>query len=563
MKRNTNNLKNNIEKNNIENMQKKIRDQAKRLCSMQEYINKLETTLKDNQNNNTLKNNYQSYEDLNKKYSDLQQKYNTLFINSQIYSSSSSITNEEFNKDNLISKLKKENSELKRKLQNEIAKNQQQKNNIEFLKQNLETDIVKNGLRGCLNYLTEKLLNNDKDGEDAYLDILLDINKIKEENQNLIEENQNLINENQKLIEEKNKYIEKKLNFQKMDENLQKNMDIINKLNLENNNLYSKNELLQNELQQIKNNLNQNEKNLYELKEQNYLIIRENEILKNDNNNLIGLKNENNNLINTINELELKNNQLDNEIKSLKDYKLGYDLIKKENDEIKNLNQTLSYDNALFEQDVIFLKTNLDKLMDVGKNNILLQNELEDLRNLLNNLKNRKQVNNVFEKISELEQRNKDLESLLIQKEEKNKLNNQKYINDVINNYTYNHTNKNTYISDTNKINNENNKYILANQYYADLLLRVLKYHIKDNINVKNILFQLLDLNHKKIVLISDIDNLKIICDNKTKNNIYKNNKKDDINKKKIELKNKEKELETLLSTITYFDKELMQYEPK
>ena len=563
MKRNTNNLKNNIEKNNIENMQKKIRDQAKRLCSMQEYINKLETTLKDNQNNNTLKNNYQSYEDLNKKYNDLQQKYNTLFINSQIYSSSSSITNEEFNKDNLISKLKKENSELKRKLQNEIAKNQQQKNNIEFLKQNLETDIVKNGLRGCLNYLTEKLLNNDKDGEDAYLEILLDINKIKEENQNLIEENQNLINENQKLIEEKNKYIEKKLNFQKMDENLQKNMDIINKLNLENNNLYSKNELLQNELQQIKNNLNQNEQNFYELKEQNYLIIRENEILKNDNNNLIGLKNENNNLINTINELELKNNQLDNEIKSLKDYKLGYDLIKKENDEIKNLNQTLSYDNALFEQDVIFLKTNLDKLMDVGKNNILLQNELENLRNLLNNLKNRKQVNNVFEKISELEQRNKDLESLLIQKEEKNKLNNKKYINDVINNYTYNHTNKNTYRRATNKINNENNKYILANQYYADLLLRVLKYHIKDNINVKNILFQLLDLNHKKIVLISDIDNLKIICDNKTKNNIYKNNKKDDINKKKIELKNKEKELETLLSTITYFDKELMQYEPK
>ena len=173
-------------------------------------------------------------------------------------------------------------------------------------------------------------------------------------------------------------------------------------------------------------------------------------------------------------------------------------------------------------------------LMDVGKNNILLKNELEDLRNLLNNLKNRKQVNNVFEKINELEQRNKDLESLLIQKEEKNKLNNKKYINDVINNYTYNHTNKNTYRRATNKINNENNKYILANQYYADLLLRVLKYHIKDNINVKNILFQLLDLNHKKIVLISDIDNLKIICDNKTKNNIYKNNKKDDINKKKL-----------------------------
>ena len=559
MKKNKKNSKNNIEQNNIQNMQKKIRDQAKRLCSMQEYINKLETTLKDNQSINSLKTNNQSYEDLNKKYNDLQQRYNTLFINSQIHSSNSSINNEELNKDNLIFKLRKENSGLKIKLQNEINNNEEQKNQIEFLKQNLETDIVKNGLRGCLNYLTDKLLTNDKNGEDAYLEILLEINKIKEENKKLIGEKQKLIEENKKNIVNLEKY-------EKIDENLEKNMEIINKLNKENNNLYSKNELLEKELQVIKNNLNQNEKILYELKEQNYLILRENEILKNDSNNLIRLKSENNNLINTINDLELKNNQLDNEIKSLRDYKLGYDLVLKENDEIKIINQNLLHDNALFEEDVFYLKTNLDKLMDVGKNNEILKNELEDLRNLLNNLKDRKQVNNVFEKISELEQKNKDLQLLLNKKENNNTINNQKYIDDMINNYNYNYnynknSKNNTYKKSNNNL-NENNKYILANEYYANLILRILKFHIKDNIIVKNILFQLLDLNHKKIGLLSDIDNLKSICNNSKTKNINKNNK-NDVNKKRNELKNKEKELETLISTISYFDKELLQFETK
>ena len=555
MKKGSKNSKNDIEQKNIQNMQKKIRDQAKRLCSMQEYINSLETTIKDSQNNNTLKINHQSYNELNQKYNDLQQKYNTLFYNSQIHSSTNSVTtNEELSQEAFISKLKNENSELKIKLKKEISKNKDQRNQIEFLKQNLETDIVKLGLRGCLNYLSEKLINSDKNGEDTYLQILLEINKIKEENEN--------------LLKEKNRNLEKIHNFEKLDENYQKNMDIINKLNNENNNLYSQNEMLQNELQIIKNNSIQNEKNLYDLKEQNFLIIRENDSLRYDNNNLIELKRENENLYNTINELEIKLNKLKNDNNSLSDYKLGYDLVLKENNEIKKMNQNLSYDNALFEQDVYFLKTNLDKLMDVGKNNIMLKNELEELKNLLNNLKNRKQVNNVFEKILELEQKNKDLELLLNEKENNknnknnnkvnNTINNKEYINNIINDY-----NKK---DNKNKLKNNNNKYILANNYYADLLLRVLKYHIKDNINVKNILFQLLDLNHKKIILMSEIEKLTNNCNNTKSDNNNKNknnNSKEDINKKKNELKKKEKDLDNLNSTISYFDKELKQFEQK
>ncbi len=575
MKKVTKNSKNDVEQKNIQNMQKKIRDQAKRLCSMQEYINSLEATIKDNQSNNSLLN-QQSYNDLNKKFNDLQQKYNTLFFNTQINSSSASNNNEELNKDDLIIRLKNENSELKSKIKKEINKNREQKKQMEFLNQNLETEIVKRGLRGCLDYLTEKLTNTNNIGEeeeDSYLKILYEINKIKEENK--------------QLLKEKNKNLTKIENLEKIDDNYQKNIDIINKLNNENNNLYSQNEMLQNELQVVKNNLMQSEKNLFELKGQHFGIIRENETLKINNNNLDDLKRENENLLNALNDLEIKVNRLTNENNSLSDYKLGYDLVLKENNELKKINESLSYDNALFEQDVYFLKTNLDKLVDVGQNNILLKNELDELKNLLNNLKNRKQVNNVFERISELEERNKNLELLLNEKEnDKNKKkdkentknknnnnnNNKDYINNIINNYNNKKENKykcesrnsNNSINSRNSRNSIDNKYIMAINYYADLLLRVLKYHLKDNSNVKNILFQLLDLNHKKIGLIQEIEKLTNHNDNNN-NNKNKKNSKEDSNKKKNEIKkkDKEKELDNLIATINYFDKELKEFEPK
>ena len=567
MKSNSKNSKNKVEENNIQILQKKIRDQAKRLCSMQDYINNLESTIKENKTNNSFKMN-QSYKDLSNRYNDLQLKYNSLFINSQInstkpsYSNSSLILNDDLNKEDLISKLTKENSDLKFKLQNEINKNKNQQNQIEFLKQNLETDIVKNGLRGCLNYLTEKLINNDKDGEDAYFQILSEISKIKEENSKLLEEK----SINEKKIEE----------FEKNIENFQNNVDIINKLNNENNNLFSHNEMLEKELKLIKNNLIQTEEILRKSKEENYIILKENEILHNDNNKLIELKKENESLINSINALELKINKLTNENNSLSDYRLGYNLVLKENNEIRKINQDLSYENELFEHDVAYLKTNLDKLMDVGKNNVILKNELDDLKNLLINLKNRKQVNGAFEKMEELEKRNKDLESLLNIKEidnnnnisknsnlnKSNHLDNLNYINnahfnDIIKNYNNLEVKNNK-----NKINKLNDKYILGYKYLADLLLRIIKYHIKDDINLKNILFQLLDLNNKKLLLNLDIEKL-ININNSKSGKANKNLTKENENKKKNELNKKQKEMDILVSAISYFDKELKQFEDK
>ena len=102
MKSNSKSSNHKVEENNIQILQKKIREQAKRLCSMQEYINNLESTLKENKTNSSFKNN-QSYKDLSNRYNDLQLKYNSLFINSQInstkhsYSNSSLILNEDLN----------------------------------------------------------------------------------------------------------------------------------------------------------------------------------------------------------------------------------------------------------------------------------------------------------------------------------------------------------------------------------------------------------------------------------------------------------------------------------
>ena len=447
-KKNTDNINTNNDSEKIE-MQKKIKDQAKRLISMQEYINTLETTLREN--------------------------------------------NQSINSKNL------------------------EENNI-------ETNIIKNDLKECLNFLREKLLkkeSEEKKGNDAYNEILEEILKIKEENI--------------RNIEEKNIMKEKIDEYEQSLGDLKQNMDLINKLNNENNNLYNQNIIIGNELNEIKNIYVENQKEINKLKEQNYLLIKDNEELNN-----------------ILNNLQMQLNEAINENNSLKDYKLGYELVIKENNEIKEINNYLSNDNMLFAQDVYILKNNINKLMETGNNNEKIRAELEDLKSVLNNLKNRKQINNIFEHISDLEQKNKYLEEQLNKKEINNK-NKKDYMDNMI--YNYNNINNNNDKKNKNDANvksnnrNKDNKYILANKYYSDILLRILKYHVKDDINVKNILFQLLDLNHKKIILMTEIENLMI------------NNKSKDINKKRNEINKKKKELQNLQNTIDFYDRDLKKYE--
>ena len=280
MKSSTKNSKKHTENNTIQNnseiiqnMQKKIKDQAKRLMSMQEYINTLETTLKENNN--------QSMSSTKNKYNNIPQ------LNSQLEDD--------------------ENSELKKNLKYFEEQN-------EFLKQNLETNIVKNDLRDCLDFLKEKLLIKEKEGKkgnDAYVEILEEIIKIREENK--------------KNMEEKNIMKEKIEEYEKNLGDLRQNMDLINKLNNENNNLYNHNVMIENELNEIKNIYEENQKEINELKEQNLLLIKDNEDFHNLNTNAIYIKEENENLRNILNELQMKLNAVINENNSLKDYKLGYE----------------------------------------------------------------------------------------------------------------------------------------------------------------------------------------------------------------------------------------------
>ena len=442
----------------IQDMQKKIKDQAKRLMSMQEYINTLESTLRENN---------QSDQQISEK--------------------------------NL----------------------------------NLESNIVKYDLRDCLNFLKEKISKKEKEGKtgnDAYVEILEEIMKLKEENEKILEE--------KKIMEEKIEEYENNIG------ELRQNMDLINKLNNENNNLYNQNVILENQLNDIKNIYEENQRELNELKEQNYLLIKDNEDLHNMNTNIINTRQENEDLIQELNNLQNKLNEVINENNSLRDYKLGYDLVMKENNEIKEMNHYLSNDNMLFAQDVYILKNNLDKLTQAGNNNDKIKAEIKELKETLNNLKNRKNINGIFEYISELEKNNKNLEEKLFQKDSDTK--NRK---DYLNNMIYKYDNKSRNDTKILSYKNKDNKYILANKYYSDFLLRILKYHVKDDSNIKNILFQLLDLNHKKIILMTEIENL------------YTNNKIKDINKKKNDINKKKKELENLNNTIDYFDKELKGYE--
>ena len=312
---------------------------------------------------------------------------------------------------NTLESTLRENNNQSNNINEENSKNSEEKNK--------EIDIINPEIKECLDFLKDKLIQQkekeEKKGNFAYKEILEEIIKIKEDNKKILNE--------------------KKIMQEKIDEynisDLRQNMDLINKLNNENNNLYNQNVQMENELNEIKNIYEENQKEIEELKNQNYLLIKDNEDLHNINNNLILFQQENENLKNILNNLDIKLNEVTNENNSLKDYKLGYDLVMKENDELKEMNNYLSNDNMLFAQDVYILKNNLDKLIQAGKNNDKIRAELAELKQVLNNLKNRKQINNIFEHISALEKKNKFLEDKIYNKGNSTK-NKKEFLNDIM-----------------------------------------------------------------------------------------------------------------------------------
>ena len=204
-------------------LQKKIREQAKRLCSLQEYINLLENRIKQyNPNENfpltkNKMNNVQSYSDINDKYNTLQKKYNSLYetyaLNNKSlnnYQSNDSEIDINFPDVNDISpeelfsyysqiqiqykKLLQEKNKLVNQLKKEMVTNDEQRNYIEILKQTIESSLIKTGLKSKIELIKKKYYPNLP--EEDFATVILDIGQMKEKNDELTK----LKEENEKQI---------------------------------------------------------------------------------------------------------------------------------------------------------------------------------------------------------------------------------------------------------------------------------------------------------------------------------------------------------------------------
>ena len=236
-------------------LQNKIKSQEKNITSLQKYISQLETKLKISNNNNS---------SINYEFESNSQEY--------------------------INKLKQEKEDILSQLKQEIILNDEQRNYIEILKQALESNIAKHGLTEKINFLKKKYYSENGIGGNAQ--IILDISKLKENNEFLIKE------------KEKNFQKINELNTQK--EQLEKNLNSFNKLNKEYNLLIENNNELNNELNNLKKLFNEKEKDIIDLKEKYIQSTKQNEFLSNENNNLKSLRKDNIDLAKSVSDLCLK-----------------------------------------------------------------------------------------------------------------------------------------------------------------------------------------------------------------------------------------------------------------
>ena len=533
------------------NLQSKIREQAKRLNSMQDYINLLEKKIKiynPNQKFPITKQNLNnpnapeiSYQDLIKKYSSLQQKYNELYELSRQKSNSKININTNENEDieyteEYVKKLKKEKEEILSQLKQEIINNDEQRNYIEILKQALESNISKYGLKDKINYLKNKHYQNSEKGD--YASVILDLSKLKEKNDILLQEK----DKNYKIIEDLSMKSEK----------LENKLSSFNKLNNDYNTLMENNTLLQNEYMNLKNKYNEREKDIMDLNEKYINSTRQNEQLSKENINLQSLRRDNIDLARSVSDMGVKINQLAYDNNNLKDYQTRYEILLRENNEIKRINQNLTEENIAIQQKLNDIDRYVKELEGIDKDNLSLKNQLQNLNDnilILNSEKN-KNENYYLDQLKSLTQEKNNLESMLSKQKEYNDEETKTQIS------SYRNDNKKLY--DFNKkLSEDNQKFLLEHKFFTQLIFRILKFHIP-NLNAKNIICELLNLNEKNIEI-----NLEVKKMEKKLDTILARNDVNFEEKKKIE--NNILDLKTQLNNIgTKFDlleSQLKEYE--
>lgn len=479
------------------NLQNKIREQAKRLSSMQEYINLLEKKIKKYNPNQTfpvtnLNGQEISYQQLYQRYSSLQKKYKDLFNNSnqknflQNNNLDSNDEQVEYNEE-YLKKLKKEKEEILTQLKQEIINNDEQRNYIEILKQALESNISKHGLKDKINFLKNKYYQNSEKGD--YASVILDLSKLKEKNDILLKEK----DKNYKMIEDLSLKSEK----------LENQLSTFKKLNNDYSTLIENNNNLQNEYMNLKNKLNDKEKDIIDLKEKYLNLTKQNEVITNENINLKSLKKDNMDLVKSVSDMGVKLNQLSYDNNNLKDYQTRYEILLRENNEIKKINQSLSDENFSIQQKLQEIENYLRELEGIDKDNISLKNQLQNLNDnllILNNEKT-KNENYYLDQLKALTQEKNSLENMLSKQKEFNDESTKNQIN------SYRNDNKKLY--DYNKkLSEDNQKFMLEHKFFTQLIFRMLKFHIP-NLNAKNIICEMLNLNEKNIEINVEIQKME------------------------------------------------------
>ena len=547
-------------------LQKKIRDQAKRLCSLQEYINLLENRIRQynpNENFPITKNklsNVQSFSDISEKYEQLQKKNNSLYetyaLNNKslnnYQSGNFNIEEEEFPDVNDIdpeqifsyySQIKNQNKQLiqeKNKLlsqlKKEIVTNDEQRNYIEILKQTIESSLIKTGLKSKIELIKKKYYGNLP--EDDFATVILDIGQMKEKNDELMK----LKEENEKQILKMNAQLqnfeETKENYNNLKEELEKLQEDKIKLDEEFMKLSTDYQTIENELEIQKNRNNEIEKH--------------NQILLNENKEIPKLKKDNCYLSQTVNDLNHKVTKLSYDNDYLKDYQEQYENITRENLNIKQINQGLTQDNNFYLQQNDNLKNNLQNLQCVEVDNDKLRCELQNINDRYMLLCNEKVKNENYYmcQIQALQNEKNVLERMIAnnegyQSEEmKNKINSYKY------------DNKKLY-DNNKKLNDENLRFIAENKFFTNLICRILKFHI-NNLDVKNILCELLNLNEKNVLLSGEADkNQKFMEKTLSTNNLSFEQKE----KIKEDLRYTQNQLNEINQKIDLLENELKRYE--
>jgi len=263
-------------------------------------------------------------------------------------------------------------------LQNEILMNDQQRNYIEILKQTLETNLLKNGMKSQLEMYSkiqkeknsEECLNNEDNTQDCYEEIFNTVG-LNKKIEDLFRQNKVLEIENNKLVIDIKELTEKNNTFREK----------INK--------------------SLKNGIKELEQAKYKIKElesQNQQIIDENNLLKKYNEKLKSkfesFQQENVNINNYIQEFQKKNkeeiNEYINKNGSIQDeyqiLKNNYEKLQENNELILRKNEELEEQINVYKQENESLINEINNMKEGFNNNSQINNFQSFTNNNINDI---------------------------------------------------------------------------------------------------------------------------------------------------------------------------------